>query len=234
MVSNEGFKLVSVSKVYQRGADTTTIFDELSMEIPGGLFLALMGPSGSGKTTLLNLLAGVDRPSSGQILFAGKRIDDVPQASMAEWRARNIGFVFQSYNLLPMLSAEQNVSLPLSLVRMSSTEKKRRVESALDLVGLSRRSKHMPSQLSGGEQQRVAIARAIVGDAPVLLCDEPTGNLDRAVASEVLELLRDLNRELGKTVVMVTHDQRAAGYATLAMQLDKGRFVDMSLSAAVA
>ncbi len=228
----DGFKLVSVSKIYQRGADSTTIFDDLNMDIPGGLFLALMGPSGSGKTTLLNLLAGVDRPSSGQILFAGKRIDDMPQSSMAEWRARNIGFVFQSYNLLPMLSAEQNVSLPLSLVRMSSADRKRRVGSALDLVGLSHRSKHMPSQLSGGEQQRVAIARAIVGDAPVLLCDEPTGNLDRTVASEVLDLLRDLNRELGKTVVMVTHDQRAAGYATLAMQLDKGRFIDMSLSVA--
>lgn len=232
MESNDGFKIVSVSKVYQRGVDSTTIFDDLSMDIPGGLFLALMGPSGSGKTTLLNLLAGVDRPSSGQILFAGKRIDDAAQADMAEWRARNIGFVFQSYNLLPMLSAEQNASLPLSLVRMSSSERKRRVASALDLVGLSHRAKHMPSQLSGGEQQRVAIARAIVGDAPVLLCDEPTGNLDRAVASEVLGLLRDLNRELGKTVVMVTHDQRAAGYATLAMQLDKGRFIDMPLSAA--
>lgn len=232
MGNHDGFKLVSVSKVYQRGAESTAIFDDLNMEIPNGLFLALMGPSGSGKTTLLNLLAGVDRPSSGQVLFAGKRIDDMPQARMAEWRARNVGFVFQSYNLLPMLSAEQNVSLPLSLVRMSSAERKRRVESALDLVGLSRRAKHMPSQLSGGEQQRVAIARAIVGDAPVLLCDEPTGNLDRAVASEVLDLLRDLNRELGKTVVMVTHDQRAAGYATLAMQLDKGRFVDMSLSVA--
>jgi putative ABC transport system ATP-binding protein len=191
-----------------------------------------MGPSGSGKTTLLNLLAGVDRPSSGQILFGGKRIDDLSQAAMGEWRARHVGFVFQSYNLLPMLSAEQNVSLPLALIRMPSAGKKRRVASALDLVGLSHRARHMPSQLSGGEQQRVAIARAIVGDAPVLLCDEPTGNLDRAVASEVLELLRDLNRELGKTVVMVTHDQRAAGYATLGMQLDKGRFVDMSLSAA--
>ncbi|SFK94966.1 ABC transporter ATP-binding protein [Lysobacter sp. cf310] len=232
MGNNNGFKLVSVSKIYQRGADSTTIFDDLNMDIPAGLFLALMGPSGSGKTTLLNLLAGVDRPSSGQVLFDGKRIDDMPQASMARWRARNVGFVFQSYNLLPMLSAEQNVSLPLSLMRMTSAERKRRVASALDLVGLSHRARHMPSQLSGGEQQRVAIARAIVGDAPVLLCDEPTGNLDRAVASEVLDLLRDLNRELGKTVVMVTHDQRAAGYATLGMQLDKGRFVDMALAAA--
>ena len=230
MGNNDGFKIVSVSKVYHRGADETNIFDNLNMEIPNGLFLALMGPSGSGKTTLLNLLAGVDRPSSGQILFAGQRIDDMPQARMSEWRARNVGFIFQSYNLLPMLSAEQNVSLPLSLMRMASTERKRRVASALDLVGLAPRAKHMPSQLSGGEQQRVAIARAIVGDAPVLLCDEPTGNLDRAVASEVLELLRDLNRELGKTIVMVTHDQRAAGYATLGMQLDKGRFVDMPLS----
>lgn len=232
MGNNNGFKLVSVSKIYQRGADSTTIFDDLNMDIPAGLFLALMGPSGSGKTTLLNLLAGVDRPSSGQVLFDGKRIDDMPQASVARWRARNVGFVFQSYNLLPMLSAEQNVSLPLSLMRMTSAERKRRVASALDLVGLSHRARHMPSQLSGGEQQRVAIARAIVGDAPVLLCDEPTGNLDRAVASEVLDLLRDLNRELGKTVVMVTHDQRAAGYATLGMQLDKGRFVDMALAAA--
>ena len=231
MGNNNGFEIVSVSKDYQRGGETTTIFDELNMEIPGGLFLALMGPSGSGKTTLLNLLAGVDRPSGGQISFGGQRIDNLSQAAMAEWRARNIGFIFQSYNLLPMLSAEQNVSLPLSLVRMSSATKKSRVAAALDLVGLSHRAKHMPSQLSGGEQQRVAIARAIVGDAPVLLCDEPTGNLDRAVASEVLELLRDLNGELGKTVVMVTHDQRAAGYATLAMQLDKGRFVDMALSA---
>lgn len=226
-----GFKIVSVSKMYSRGVESTAIFDDLNMEIPAGQFLALMGPSGSGKTTLLNLLAGVDRPTSGKVFYGDTRIDDMPEADMAQWRARHIGFVFQSYNLLPMLSAEQNVSLPLSLIRMPSAERKRRVASALDLVGLSHRVKHMPSQMSGGEQQRVAIARAIVGDAPVMLCDEPTGNLDRAVASEVLELLRDLNRELGKTVVMVTHDQRAAGYATVAMQLDKGRFVDMALAA---
>ena len=232
MGKNNGFELASVSKDYQRGGESTTIFDNLNMDIPAGLFLALMGPSGSGKTTLLNLLAGVDRPTSGRVLFGGQRIDDMSQAEMTAWRARNIGFVFQAYNLLPMLSAEQNVSLPLSLLRMPAAAKKRRVASALDLVGLSHRARHMPSQLSGGEQQRVAIARAIVGDAPVLLCDEPTGNLDRTVASEVLDLLRDLNRELGKTVVMVTHDQRAAGYATLAMQLDKGHFIDMSLSAA--
>lgn len=232
MGNSDGFKLVSVSKNYLRGDAATTIFDELTMDIPSGLFLALMGPSGSGKTTLLNLLAGVDQPSAGQILFGGKRVDNLTQSAMAEWRARHIGFIFQSYNLLPMLSAEQNVSLPLSLIRMPSSQKKQRVASALNLVGLSGRAKHMPSQLSGGEQQRVAIARAIVGDAPVLLCDEPTGNLDRAVASEVLELLRDLNRELGKTVVMVTHDQRAAGYASVAMQLDKGRFIDMAVSAA--
>lgn len=228
MAEREGFKLTSVTKRFHRGVDSTTIFDDLNMEFPIGAFVALMGPSGSGKTTLLNLLAGVDRPSSGQILFAGKRIDDLPQGAMAAWRARNIGFVFQSYNLLPMLNAEHNVMLPLSLLRMASSERKRRAEAVLDLVGLSKRMRNMPSQLSGGEQQRVAIARAIVGDAPVLLCDEPTGNLDRATASEVLELLRDLNRELGKSIIMVTHDQRAASYATTAKQLDKGQFVDMA------
>jgi putative ABC transport system ATP-binding protein len=227
MTEKEGFKIIAVSKAFQRGGDAVAIFDDLNMEIPAGQFLALMGPSGSGKTTLLNLLAGVDQPNAGQVLFAGKRIDDLPQNAMAAWRARNVGFVFQSYNLLPMLNAEQNVALPLSLVRMASAERKRRVEAALDLVGLAKCMRRMPSQLSGGEQQRVAIARAIVGDAPVLLCDEPTGNLDRVAAGEVLELLRGLNKELGKTIVMVTHDQRAAGYASLALQLDKGRFVDM-------
>jgi putative ABC transport system ATP-binding protein len=232
MSQKEGFKLIAVSKRFQRGGDAAPIFDGLNMDIAAGQFLALMGPSGSGKTTLLNLLAGVDQPNAGQVLFAGRRIDDLAQDALAAWRARNIGFVFQSYNLLPMLNAAQNVALPLSLVRMASPERKRRVEAALDLVGLAKCMRRMPSQMSGGEQQRVAIARAIVGDAPVLLCDEPTGNLDRASASEVLELLRTLNRELGKTVVMVTHDQRAAGYAAQALQLDKGRFVDLAAVAA--
>lgn len=232
MTENEGFQIIAVSKTYRQGAEATTIFDELDMQISRGSFLALMGPSGSGKSTLLNMLAGVDTPTSGQILFAGTRIDQFSQEEMAAWRARNVGFVFQAYNLLPMLNAIQNVMLPLSLVRMGASERRRRAEAALDLVGLAARMRHMPGQLSGGEQQRVAIARAIVVDAPVLLCDEPTGNLDRASADEVLGLLRDLNRELAKTIVMVTHDQRAASYAASALQLDKGRFVTMAQAAA--
>ncbi|TFW10743.1 ABC transporter ATP-binding protein [Massilia arenosa] len=219
------FTLNGVSKRYTRGDDTVTIFDHLDMEIANGDFLALMGPSGSGKSTLLNLLSGLDRPNSGEILCDGLRIDAMTQSTLSHWRARNVGFVFQAFNLLPMLSAQRNVELPLTLTNLSSAERKRRVDTALDLVGLAQCAARTPAQLSGGQQQRVAIARAIVADTRVLLCDEPTGNLDRSSSNDVLELLQTLNRELGKTIVMVTHDQVAAGHAGRVLHLDKGSFV---------
>lgn len=220
------YSLRGVSKRYVRGDEVVEIFDRLDFDIADGTFLALMGPSGSGKTTLLNLLGGVDRADAGEIWFRDARIDGVSGAQLADWRARNLGFVFQSYNLLPMLSAARNVELPLTLTRLSRRERERRVRTALELVGLASCADRRPSQLSGGQQQRVAIARAIVADARVVLCDEPTGNLDREVSVSILDMLSTLNAELGKTVVMVTHDPRAAEYATEVRYLDKGLFVD--------
>ena len=225
MTSHFAFTLRNVVKRYERGGDVVPIFDDLTMTIAPGDFIALMGPSGSGKTTLLNLLGGIDRPSGGTIHYHGDRVDDLPQAALSRWRSRHVGFVFQSFNLLPMLSAARNVELPLTLTGLGAAERQRRVATALDLVGLSNCAGRAPSQLSGGQQQRVAIARAVVADTEVLLCDEPTGNLDRAASTEVLELLQTLNRELGKTIIMVTHDPLAADHAGIVLQLDKGQFV---------
>lgn len=220
------YALRNLSKGYTRGRESITIFEALDMDIPSGDFIAIMGPSGSGKTTLLNLLGGIDRPSSGEVVFQGKRIDNLGQGALAKWRSNHVGFIFQFYNLMPTLTAAQNVELPLLLTKLSGKERKRRVRTALDVVGLADRASHRPRQLSGGQQQRVGIARAIVADPEVLLCDEPTGDLDRATADEILETLQLLNRDLGKTVIMVTHDPAAAKYAKRELHLDKGRFLE--------
>jgi putative ABC transport system ATP-binding protein len=220
------YQLNNLSKRYTRGKETITIFSDLTMTIDKGDFIAIMGPSGSGKTTLLNQLGGIDSASSGEVLFEGARIDNLAQSRLAKWRAANVGFIFQFYNLMPTLTAAQNVELPLLLTNLSGKERKRRVATALDSVQISDRSGHRPRQLSGGQQQRVAIARAIVADPKVLLCDEPTGDLDRTTADEVLQTLQLLNDELGKTIVMVTHDPSAAKYARRELHLDKGRFLE--------
>lgn len=225
MNTANGFRLTGVSKAFRHQGEGVTIFERLDMEIRPGEFLALMGPSGSGKTTLLNLLGGIDLPDAGEIRCGDVRIDQLTQAGLGAWRARQVGFVFQSYNLLPMLTAAENVALPLSLLQLSGAERKRRVAAALDLVGVAECAGRRPAQLSGGQQQRVAIARAIVADAGILLCDEPTGNLDRTTSAAILDLLQILSTEMGKTVVMVTHDQKAASYAGRLLELDKGRFV---------
>lgn len=217
------FDLHDVAKRFQRGKEVITIFEALSLGIEEGDFVAIMGPSGSGKTTLLNLLGGVDQPSSGQIRFAGERIDALSETGLAAWRAANVGFIFQFYNLMPMLSAERNVELPLLLTSLSRARRRQSVEAALKLVGLEDRARHLPKELSGGQQQRVAIARAVVSDPKLLLCDEPTGDLDRATADEILKMLSLLNAEFGKTIVMVTHDPAAAERAKLTRHLDKGR-----------
>jgi len=215
-------RLQDVHKVYQRGAETLEILRGLNLEVAQGEFLALMGPSGSGKTTLLNLLGGLDRPSSGTVEVAGEPIDRLSDAKLAHWRARHIGFVFQLYNLLPVLTAEKNVELPLLLTSLSKSERRRHVATALGVVGLSDRARHYPRQLSGGQEQRVGIARAIVTDPTLLLCDEPTGDLDRKSGDEILDLLQALNREHGKTILMVTHDPHAAARAGRTVYLDKG------------
>lgn len=225
------YQLTNLSKRYTRAKESITIFSDLTMQIMPGDFISIMGPSGSGKTTLLNLLGGIDKPSSGSVECAGKRIDTLNQGQLAKWRAANVGFIFQFYNLMPTLNAAQNVELPLLLTKLSAKERKRRVQTALEIVKLSDRARHSPRQLSGGQQQRVAIARAIVADPQVLLCDEPTGDLDRSTADEILETLQLLNRELGKTIVMVTHDPAAARYAERELVLDKGRFVEQGAMA---
>jgi putative ABC transport system ATP-binding protein len=211
-----------VSKNFKRGAETIHVLQELDLDIPAGEFLALMGPSGSGKSTLLNLIGGLDRPDTGSIEVGGERVDKLGSRRLASWRARHIGFVFQFYNLLPVLTAARNVELPLLLTPLSKKERTRQVETALKIVGLEHRMKHYPRQLSGGEQQRVGIARAIATDPTVLLCDEPTGDLDRKSGDEVLNLLQVLSGEHGKTVVMVTHDPHAAGRASRTLYLDEG------------
>jgi putative ABC transport system ATP-binding protein len=210
-----------VHKFYQRGAERLDILNGLSLDIPQGDFLALMGPSGSGKTTLLNLLGGLDRPSSGSVEIGGEAIGRLSNSRLAAWRARHVGFVFQFYNLLPVLTAERNVELPLLLTSLSKAERRRHVATALGVVGLSDRAEHYPRQLSGGQEQRVGIARAIVTD-PTLLCDEPTGDLDRKSGDEILDLLQALNTAHGKTIVMVTHDPHAAARARHTLYLDKG------------
>ncbi len=220
------YELTDLSKKYTRGKESVAIFEDLTMTINRGDFIAIMGPSGSGKTTLLNLLGGIDKPSGGQGVCNGLRIDNLSQARLAKWRSSHVGFIFQFYNLMPTLTAAQNVELPLLLTKLSGKERKRRVQTALEVVKLAERAKHRPRQLSGGQQQRVAIARALVADPDVLLCDEPTGDLDRATADEILETLQLLNSELGKTIVMVTHDPAAAKYARRELHLDKGRFVE--------
>jgi putative ABC transport system ATP-binding protein len=210
-------------KEYRRAGQVLPVLDGISLDVPAGAFEALMGPSGSGKTTLLNLIAGIDSPTSGSIKVGGEEIARLPEGRRASWRARNIGFIFQFYNLMPVLSAAENVELPLLLTRLSKAERKRRVELVLKLVGLSDRSDHTPRQLSGGQQQRVAIARALVADPSIIVADEPTGDLDRTSADEVLGLLRTLNETLGKTIVMVTHDPHAAEAAKVHRRLDKGQ-----------
>ena len=225
------FDLKGVSKKFVKGKEEITVFDGLDMSIAKGDFLAIMGPSGSGKTTLLNLLGGVDQPTSGEIWFDGSRIDSLSESQLAAWRANNIGFIFQFYNLMPMLNAERNVELPLLLTRLGRGQRRKNVAAALELVSLSDRAKHMPKEMSGGQQQRVAIARALVSDPKLLLCDEPTGDLDRQTADEILSMLQLLNRDYDKTIVMVTHDPAAAKYAKRTLHLDKGEFVEKDLAA---
>jgi len=213
----------NVDKVFKRGSEEIHVLGGLDLEIPAGEFLALMGPSGSGKSTLLNLVGGLDRPSQGTVEVGGERIDELSDRRLAAWRARHVGLVFQFYNLMPVLTAQKNVELPLLLTHLSRSERKKRAAIALDIVGLSHRNDHYPRTLSGGEQQRVGIARAIVTDPTILLCDEPTGDLDRKSGDEVLDLLQALNREQGKTIVMVTHDIHAAARASRTLYLNKGR-----------
>jgi putative ABC transport system ATP-binding protein len=213
----------NVHKAYSRGTQQVEVLRGVTLDIPRGDFLALMGPSGSGKTTLLNLVGGIDRPTQGAIEMSGDRIDQMSAGALARWRANHIGFIFQLYNLLPMLTAERNVELPLLLTKLTRAERHGHVQTALSLVGLSDRAKHYPRQLSGGQEQRVGIARAIVTDPVLLLCDEPTGDLDRHSGDEILELLQVLNRDHGKTVVMVTHDPHAAAGARRVLHLEKGQ-----------
>ena len=214
---------VSVEKVFHRGSEEIHVLSGLDLTVPKGEFLALMGPSGSGKSTLLNLIGGLDRPTSGWVEVAGERLEQMSDRQLAAWRARHVGLVFQFYNLLPVLTAERNVELPLLLTPLSKAERHKHVETALKVVGLSHRARHYPRQLSGGEQQRAGIARAIVTDPTLLLCDEPTGDLDRKAGDEILSLLQALNREQGKTILMVTHDPHASARASRTVYLDKGR-----------
>ncbi len=216
-------RLRAVAKDYKRGAETVHVLHQLDLDIPKGDFLALMGPSGSGKSTLLNLIGGLDRPSGGTIEIAGERTDSLSDGALGKWRANHVGFVFQMYNLLPVLTAERNVELPLLLTSLSAAERHKRVAAALSLVGLSERAKHKPRELSGGQEQRVGIARAIVSDPTLLLCDEPTGDLDRKSGDEILDLLQALNTQQGKTIIMVTHDPHAAARAKHVLHLNKGQ-----------
>ncbi|MEO7207501.1 MAG: ABC transporter ATP-binding protein [Steroidobacteraceae bacterium] len=218
--------LQSVVKRYQRGKQSVEVLHGVNLSIEQGEFLALMGPSGSGKTTLLNLIAGLDQPTEGEVTVAGERIDHLSGGKLAKWRARHIGFVFQFYNLLPVLSAARNVEVPLLLTNLSAAQRKQNVRAVLELVGLADRATHKPGELSGGQQQRVSIARALVADPTLLVCDEPTGDLDRENAEEILKLLQTLNRQQGKTIIMVTHDPLAADHAARILHVDKGRLVD--------
>lgn len=221
-------QLNNVTKHYRRGKEGIAIFDGLTLAIEKGDFVAIMGPSGSGKTTLLNLLGGTDRCDGGEIIFDGERIDGYSEGKLADWRARSVGFIFQFYNLMPVLTAAQNVELPLMLTRLPAKKRRENVETALKIVELSDRAKHKPKELSGGQQQRVAIARAIVSDPKLLLCDEPTGDLDRNTANDILRTLQQLNREMGKTIIMVTHDPEAARFANRTLHLDKGTFAEVT------
>ena len=223
--SQTAVSLRDIAKSYRRGRELVRVLHGLDLEISKGEFLALMGPSGSGKTTILNLIAGLDRPDEGEVAVAGERIDRLGDGRLASWRSRHVGFVFQFYNLLPMLSARKNVELPLLLTQLSDSERRNRATVALGIVGLEKRASHKPGELSGGEQQRVAIARAIVADPTIVVCDEPTGDLDRKTADEILGLLKSLNETQSKTIVMVTHDPKAASYASRQLHVDKGKLV---------
>lgn len=216
-------RVSKVDKIFKRGSEEIHVLGGLDLEIPRGDFLALMGPSGSGKSTLLNLIGGLDRPSEGEVEIDGQRIDQLSDRKLAGWRARHVGLVFQFYNLMPVLTAQKNVELPLLLTKLSKAERKKRAAIALEIVGLSHRAGHYPRQLSGGEQQRTGIARAIVTDPTLLLCDEPTGDLDRKSGDEILDLLQALNTEQGKTIIMVTHDIHAAARANRTLYLNKGQ-----------
>ena len=218
----------NLSKVYTRGKQKIEVLHHIDLDIAKGDFLALMGPSGSGKTTLLNLIGGLDTPSQGSLSVGGQRIDSLGEGALAKWRSEHVGFVFQFYNLLPMLTAQKNVELPLLLTKLSAAQRKQNAAIALKLVDLADRATHKPTELSGGQQQRVAIARAIVSDPDLLVCDEPTGDLDRQSAQQVLELLQMLNREHGKTIIMVTHDPKAAEFASHTLHLDKGTLVEQA------
>ena len=223
--SNNGalVRVENVEKIFHRGSEDIHVLADLHLQVPAGEFLALMGPSGSGKSTLFNLIGGLDRPTRGLVTVAGERLDQLSDHRLAAWRARHVGFVFQLYNLMPVLTAERNVELPLLLTHLSKAERMKHVDAALAVVGLSHRAKHYPRTLSGGEQQRVGIARGIVTDPTLLLCDEPTGDLDRKAGNEILDLLQALNREHGKTIIMVTHDPHASARATRTVYLDKGQ-----------
>jgi putative ABC transport system ATP-binding protein len=216
----------SVNKTYERGEETLVVLDDLSLEVQQGDFLALMGPSGSGKSTLLNLIGGLDTPTSGEIIINDQHLETMNSSKLSDWRANNVGFIFQFYNLLPVLTANKNVEIPLLLTNLSGSQRKEHVSTALNVVGLSDRGSHKPNELSGGQQQRVAIARALVSDPDILVCDEPTGDLDRNTATEILELLQILNRDHGKTILMVTHDPVAADSAKRTLHLDKGQLTN--------
>jgi len=221
--------LVSIrhlAKSYQRGAQTVPVLSDISLDIAEGDFIALMGPSGSGKSTLLNLIAGIDRPDSGELIVGGVDISDLPESALADWRAAHVGFIFQFYNLMPVLTAFENVELPLMLTRLSRAERRERVELVLRMVNLAERMDHYPSELSGGQQQRVAIARALITDPTLIVADEPTGDLDRTSATEILSMLQRLNADLGKTIIMVTHDAHAAEAAKSLVHLEKGELTD--------
>ncbi|MEK7318509.1 MAG: ABC transporter ATP-binding protein, partial [Pseudomonadota bacterium] len=221
--------LVSIrhlAKSYQRGAQTVPVLSDISLDIAEGDFIALMGPSGSGKSTLLNLIAGIDRPDSGELIVGGVDISDLPESALADWRAAHVGFIFQFYNLMPVLTAFENVELPLMLTRLSRAERRERVELVLRMVNLADRMDHYPSELSGGQQQRVAIARALITDPTLIVADEPTGDLDRTSATEILTMLQRLNADVGKTIIMVTHDAHAAEAAKSLVHLEKGELTN--------
>jgi putative ABC transport system ATP-binding protein len=217
--------LRKVGKTFRRGKEPIKVLSGLDLQVQKGAFEALMGPSGSGKSTLLNLIAGLDRPSAGEAVVAGARLTQMSDGQLAKFRSRHIGFIFQAYNLIPVLTAQENVELPLLLHKLSGSERKKRAQTALRVVGLEERMKHYPNQLSGGQEQRVAIARALVNDPTILICDEPTGDLDRKAADEIMTLLEKLNQEFGKTILMVTHDPQVAERATITRKLDKGQLL---------
>jgi putative ABC transport system ATP-binding protein len=229
---SSAISLRNVVKNYRRGKEAVAVLHGLNLDIPAGEFVSLMGPSGSGKTTILNLVGGLDHADSGEIIVGNEHLEKLSGGQLTKWRSGHVGFIFQFYNLMPMLSAAGNVELPLLLTSLTKAERRRRVEIALEIVGLKDRASHRPGEMSGGQQQRVGIARAIVADPSILLCDEPTGDLDRATADEILGLLQQLNRQHKKTIVMVTHDPKAADHASRQLEMDKGSLIERALVAA--